>query len=296
MGEPAAQSLDDDELAAFLRLLEAEQSRAHLLMNVVIPIGVALVYETEFDKLLERILLDAMNLCSADGGALYLRSNGAELRPAIVRTASIGLAWGGSSSTPVPDAPIPEIDPATGSPNHRSVVARAAFWGKVVNVPDVSDMDGLECSEAAAFREKTGYQTISCLAVPLRSRADGSIAAVAEGRVIGVLQLVNARREDGEISPFEPGMQQVVESLCSLAAAALESSIRQQKLKDQVREMKIQIDEVKKTRQVSAIVETDYFRNLRQRAKSLRTGADENGTDGNAAGGNGADAKAADGT
>ena len=66
-------------------------------MNVVIPIGVALVYETDFDRLLERILVDAMNLCSADFGALYLRSENDFLKAEIVRADSMGITWGGAN-------------------------------------------------------------------------------------------------------------------------------------------------------------------------------------------------------
>jgi phosphoserine phosphatase RsbU/P len=256
--------LADEELASLLSLLEAEQSRAHLLMDVVIPIAVALAYETDLDRLLERILVDAMNLCSADGGALFLRGGDEILRPAIARTRSIGLWRGGTSGNPPLEMPIPVFQPS-GAPDHRSLIARAAFWDKSVNIPDVNDMDGDECMEAKAFDRLIGYKTVSCLAVPLKSGG-----AVIGGRVIGVVQLLNSRRPDGEISPFEPLMQQVVESLCSLAAAALESYLRQQKLKDQVREMSIQVDEQKKNKQVSAIVETDYFKNLRERARSLR--------------------------
>jgi sigma-B regulation protein RsbU (phosphoserine phosphatase) len=240
------QSLDDDELASLMSLLEAEQSRAHLLMNVVIPIGVALVYETDLDRLLERILVDAMNLCSADSGALYLRSENDVLTPAIIRADSVGIAWGGPNGTAMPEA----------ASQLRGVTAHAALIGGVINLPDVVEPEGLIRVDALTYR------VISCLALPLRNGA---------GDVIGVVELANARRADGEISPFEPGIQQVVESLCLIASAALESYIRQQKLKEQMRQLSIQVDENKKARQVSAIVETDYFKNLRERARGLRT-------------------------
>jgi GAF domain-containing protein len=256
------QSLADDELASLLRLLESEQARAHLLMNVVIPIGVALAYETEFDHLLERILIDAMNLCSADGGALYLRGDDDLLRPAILRIESLNLTCGGTSKTPLPAKIVPILNPKTDSDNQRSVAARAALLGLVVNLHDMSAMTGPDGIVAEAFQQQTGYHVCSVLALPLRASST---------RIIGVVELVNACRPNGEISPFEPGMQQVVESLCLLASAALESYVRQQKLKDQVRDMRIQVDEAKKAKQVTAIVETEYFKALRDRARKLRT-------------------------
>ncbi len=45
---------------------------------------------------------------------------------------------------------------------------------------------------------------------------------------------------------------------------------REQMLRQQVQELRIEIDEVKKARQVAEITETDYFRDLREKAQRLR--------------------------
>ncbi len=45
---------------------------------------------------------------------------------------------------------------------------------------------------------------------------------------------------------------------------------REQRLKQQVAELRIEIDEVKQARQVAEITETDYFQQLRARARELR--------------------------
>jgi methyl-accepting chemotaxis protein len=50
---------------------------------------------------------------------------------------------------------------------------------------------------------------------------------------------------------------------------------REMKLRQQVQELKIEIDEVKKAHQVAEITETDYFRSLRDRARQLREGKSE---------------------
>lgn len=46
---------------------------------------------------------------------------------------------------------------------------------------------------------------------------------------------------------------------------------REQRLKQQVAELRIEIDEVKKAQQVAEITETDYFRQLRKKANDLRS-------------------------
>jgi hypothetical protein len=45
---------------------------------------------------------------------------------------------------------------------------------------------------------------------------------------------------------------------------------REQSLRRQVEELRIEIDEVKKARQVAEITETDYFRDLSAKAQRLR--------------------------
>jgi two-component system, cell cycle response regulator len=51
---------------------------------------------------------------------------------------------------------------------------------------------------------------------------------------------------------------------------AIEVKAREERLQREVQALRIQIDESKKARQVAEITETDYFRDLTERARSLR--------------------------
>jgi HAMP domain-containing protein len=51
---------------------------------------------------------------------------------------------------------------------------------------------------------------------------------------------------------------------------AHEVYVREQRLKQQVRELRIEIDEAKRNKQVKEIVETDFFQDLTQKAQALR--------------------------
>lgn len=231
-------------------------------MHVVIPIGVALAYETDFNRLLEKMLIDAMRLCNADGGTLYLRTEQDALRFAIMRTDSLGAALGGTTGREIPYPPIPLYDPVTGRPNHSRVAAHAALSGKPVNVGDVYEPAEFDFSGPKAFDRSTGYRTRSLLAIPL---------ADSDGRVSGVIQLINARTaETNEVVAFDPRLQKVIECLCLLAAAAMASYVRQQQLKDQVQQLRILIDHSKRDRQVSEIANSDYFKNLKGRVRDLK--------------------------
>src|SRR5512136_283697 len=52
---------------------------------------------------------------------------------------------------------------------------------------------------------------------------------------------------------------------------AREVYAREQSLRQQVQELRIQIDEVKKAREVAEITESDYFRDLKERVQHLRS-------------------------
>jgi len=54
---------------------------------------------------------------------------------------------------------------------------------------------------------------------------------------------------------------------------AVEVQAREERLKRQVEDLRIEIDDVKKARQVAEITETDYFQRLREHAREMRTRA-----------------------
>jgi hypothetical protein len=51
---------------------------------------------------------------------------------------------------------------------------------------------------------------------------------------------------------------------------ALEVYAREQRLRRELQQLRIEIDEVKKERQVAEITETEYFQGLRAKAQSFR--------------------------
>jgi hypothetical protein len=251
--------LVDERSTSAMRLVESEYWLAKVL-DQVIPIGAAATKESDFDRLLERIVVGAMDVAAADGGTLYLREGDA-LRFAILQTRSMNVAAGGTSGTPIAIPPLPLHDPITGEPNHRSVATHAALTGRTVNVRDVYLAEDHDFAGAKAFDARTGYRTKSLLTVPLNDAA---------GRLVGVLQFVNAASPDGGVGTFGPGNQRVVEGHPGLAAAVLASSAREHALRAQVRELRIEVDETRKAKQVAEIVTTDYFKGLQQRAVELR--------------------------
>lgn len=248
------------ELRAQAAHISRLEHRFEAVVNAVIPIGVALLGARDYHALLERILVEAKTLCRADGGTLYLRNEEDQLEFVILRNDSLGIALGGSAAD-ITFPALPLFDPVSGAPNEGNVATYAALHGLSVAVVDAYDAEGFEFSGTLAFDRHTGYRSTSFLAVPLKN---------SDGRVIGVLQFINALDDDGAVVPFDPELVPVVESLSTLAAAALEVYLREDRLRREIRALHVKIDEVKRARQVAEIADTDYFRDLEQKARSLR--------------------------
>jgi GAF domain-containing protein len=244
------------------RLAAAEQRFGDLL-NVLIPVGVALIGEDDYNRLLEKILLEARALCRADGGTLYVRTPDNQLQFAMMRTDSLGLALGGTTGQAIGFAPLPLYESTTGEPNKRNVATYSATRGQTVNIADAYTAEGFDFSGTRAFDQRTGYRSTSLLTVPLRDR---------RGQVIGVLQLLNAQdRQSGAVIPFDPGRQRVVEALALLAGTALETYLREQSLRQEIQQLRIEVDEARKTREVAELAGTVDFRRLRERGIEHRT-------------------------
>jgi pimeloyl-ACP methyl ester carboxylesterase len=228
---------------------------------VVIPIGVALSTEKDFNQLLERIVIEAQNLCNADGATLYLRTDDDRLRFMLVRTRSLNIMMGGASGKDIPFPPLRLYDEHTGVPQRNYVVAHTALTGQAINIDDAYDAVGYDFSGTRSFDARTGYRSTSMLSIPLK---DGF------GRVTGVLQLINAQDEAGTVMPFDAVSAQMLESLGTLAAAALAAYIREQALRQEINELRIEIDLVKKQREVEQITQSSYFGQLQERARQIR--------------------------
>jgi DNA-binding response OmpR family regulator len=208
-----------EQEAKHLQQLQAEMEHTDRLVNVVIPIGIALMREPNYDRLLEKILLEAKSICRADGGTLYLRFADKFLNFALVRNDSLKISLGGSTGNPIKFPPLNLYDPETGKPNHHQVACHVALMGKSVNIADAYNVEGFDFRGTREFDQRTGYRSQSFLTVPLLNE---------QNEVIGVLQLINAQNDEGKVVPFDPILQQSVESLSLLAAAAVENYQRLQ--------------------------------------------------------------------
>lgn len=229
------------------------------LLRKVIPVGVALSVEKDFNRLLETLVVEAQAFTNADAGTLYLLENKA-LKFVILRNTSLDMSMGGTSNHPITFAPV-RLYNDDGSENRANVASHAALTHKRINIADAYTAIGFDFSGTKSFDANTKYRSRSFLTIPLENKL---------GEVIGVLQLINAKDpETGEIVPFSD--DDVLEALVLLATAALDGYIREASLRQEIAKLKIEIDESRRVHQVDEITETKYFKDLKERATEFRS-------------------------
>jgi GAF domain-containing protein len=228
----------NEQLADYLQRFIDEKKRAEDLAHVVVPTGVAFSGERDFNRLLEKIVLQAMSFCNADAGTLYLRNKEDKLEFVVVRNNLIYIRMGGTSGEEVSFPPLPMYHPKTGEPNHKNIVTHVALTGAPVNIPDAYKVEAFDFSGTKEFDSETGYRSTSFLTIPLKN---------SKNYVVGVLQLINAQgRELGHIIPFSRHQEEMVASMALLAAIAIEAFAREQQLKLDIKQLRARLEEAQK--------------------------------------------------
>jgi diguanylate cyclase (GGDEF)-like protein len=171
-------------------------------------IGIALTSEHNLPRLLDRILAEARRFTGAEAGTLFLRDNEA-LRFAVAQNDALVQRLG-------PDEMRRRFAAETLALQQPSLAGHVALTGELINLPDAYDIGPDEPFVFnrhidAVFRYRTG----SVLVVPLQE---------PRGDVIGVLQLINARDDAGNVVPFDPELESLVQALASQAAVAIRNA------------------------------------------------------------------------
>ncbi len=168
-------------------------------------IGRALSGEKDLNALLEMIIDKARSFTKADGGTLYIIEND-QLHFKIVQNESLGIRMGGVTGEPIAFTPV--------DMNQANVSAYVAMTERPVNISDVYRYEPFDFTGPRKFDDKTGYRTKSMLVVPMKNH---------ENKVIGVLQLLNARNPENndQVIHFAEDYVGLVESLASQAAVAI---------------------------------------------------------------------------
>ena len=168
----------------------------------VLNIGIQLSKEKDRNHLLNMIVNMSMKFTNCDAATLYLYENDA-LTFKIMKTNSQNINKGEKGEKiDMPPVPLRE----------ENICAYSAIHKKVLNIEDVWTSDMFDFSGPKTYDRLTGYCTKSMLVVPMSSY---------EGRLIGVLQLINAQDENGTVISFEKEVEPIILALASQVAIIL---------------------------------------------------------------------------
>ncbi len=198
---------------------ESQMTRIEQLTRI----GIALSSEQDINKLLEMIIDEAMRFSNADAGTLYIvDENAKQLQFKILKNLSLNSHMGGTSGVEVTLPPVPlEVD---GKPNYANVSSYVALTAESINIADVYQAEGFDFTGPKKYDAQTGYRSQSMLVVPMQNH---------DNEIIGVLQLLNSRHpKTGEVIPFSDDYEEMISSLASQAAVALENAELIKSLKD----------------------------------------------------------------
>jgi len=208
-------AFENIELAARDRSLREELARAEREMDELNQIGVALSAERDITRLLNLILQRAREVTSADAGSLYLVETSGEREQRL----RFKLTQNDSRQFPFAEFTMPITE--------TSMAGHVALRGDPLAIEDAY---AIPPDRPYRFNPKwdqdSGYLTRSMLTLPMKN---------AKGEVIGVLQLINSKkdrtarlndREDvgRSVIPFSERATRLALSLASQAAVAYENS------------------------------------------------------------------------
>jgi phosphoserine phosphatase RsbU/P len=221
----------EEQASTALEAFNEIEKLADDLRLVILPIGAALSAETEYDRLIARIVEEVQIICNADAGLLCLAREDGQLHYTYVHIQSLGYTYQEIPHGPATFAPLWLSDPDTGEPNYQSLPVYVALTGEVVNLADIHQ-ERFDLSRLLTLEGEHSYRAISCLTVPLRS-----------GQIVGALILINSQHPlTRKIVPFDAYHQQVAESMASQAAIVLNNRLlseRQARLLRFKRELEI---------------------------------------------------------
>lgn len=193
------------------------------LVDRLTGIGLALSGETRLERLLEMIVDEARVLTKADAGTLYIvDKEGRKLDFSILQNDTMKVRMGGTSGNEITLPPVPLYSSGK-KPNKSNVSSYCALTGETVNIADVYEAEGFDFTGPRKYDAATGYRSKSMLVLALKNH---------EQDIIGVLQLLNALDDEGEVIEFSANVVDIVGSLASQAAIALTNTQLIQGLKD----------------------------------------------------------------
>lgn len=174
-------------------------------IDLIAQISLEINEVKDLDILLERILTHVRIFFNADAGSIYLKQ-GDELKFSYTQNDTLQKRLGPDRKLIYNTFFVPI--------NNQSIAGYVAKNRRIVNIPDAYKMSGLEpYTFDSNFDNISDYKTSSILTVPMTNQ---------RGNVLGVMQIINARDDQGNIIPFSNSDESLINHFATSAALAVE--------------------------------------------------------------------------
>lgn len=194
----------DDATSAALHALSDRTPLEESLLGIT----AAMSAEANVEALLDRILEEARMFTRAEAGAILL-VDGDRLTFSVVQNEPMAARYGTRDlRRRFQLLPLPLAQP--------SLATHVVLTGATLNVEDAYASHVVGPTFNHTIDQFNDYQTRSLLALPLQTPA---------GAIVGVMELINARREPDVIVPFSAVSEALARSYASLAAVAVHRAL-----------------------------------------------------------------------
>ena len=180
----------------------------------LIHIGESLSAKNSLVNIFTLILNEAMDYANADGGTIYIVSNDRQfLDFKLTYNKSLNLKMG-NADAPVTWPSIP-LYLKSGLANMSYMVSYVYHTKESKAFEDVYEQNLFDNTGTQKFDTRNKYRSQSMAAIPLINHED---------EVMGVIQLINAMDEEGNVIPFGKDHIEMLNSLASQAAISLSNT------------------------------------------------------------------------
>ncbi|BDQ34213.1 HD domain-containing phosphohydrolase [Pseudodesulfovibrio portus] len=166
----------------------------------------------DVDSILDKILFESRQFSGADAGSIFLVEDDRLIFSYVQNDTLFKKETANAALYQNFGIPISE----------QSIVGYVAKTRQSLAIDDAYELDAtLPFSFNKSFDEKSGFRTTSMLTIPLIAQ---------ESRLVGVMQLINAKNDMGKVVPFSHEARTYIPLFCNNASVAIERGIMNREL------------------------------------------------------------------
>ncbi len=162
-----------------------------------------MIYATDdSDMLIDNVVNDIIDITNCDGGTLYILNDN-KLQFKLMITRSLNIKSGSKSGK----INLPDVEM-----KRSNVCAYSVLERKSVNISDVYKSELFDFSGPKNYDKMTNYRTKSIMVIPMVDDKQ---------QILGVIQLLNAQDEKGNIISFSKEKEEIITAIASQTAIKL---------------------------------------------------------------------------